>query len=203
MRRPPANSTSNGSRLCVRCGLLDKLDPRQRQFHSAEGLAHRRGRERIAMAGIRAILAESRQRQVMLTAELRPTQATLRLRCGDLRHLHTAATMTTTVGTGYSLMPSVNHLSKPTKRMDLPGGIHSIRSQWTPTPRCTRCSVTSWTGTKAITRGKMGKMSYQPILSFIAETREYAVGALRTSDCPTAGRSPHIWRELRRACPLL
>src|ERR1017187_6313495 len=64
--------------LCVRCGLLDKLDPRQRQFHSAEGLAHRRGRERIAMSGMRAILAESRQRQAMLTAELGPLQATLR-----------------------------------------------------------------------------------------------------------------------------
>src|ERR1035437_650442 len=82
--------------LCVRSGLLDKLDPRQRQFHSAQGLAHRRGRERFAMAGMRAILAESRQRQVMLTAELRPTQATLRVRCGDLRHLHTAATMAAT-----------------------------------------------------------------------------------------------------------
>src|ERR1035437_2625470 len=83
--------------LCVRCGLLDKLDPRQRQFRSAERLAHRRARERIAMAaGMRAIPAESRQRQVMLTAELRPTQATLRVRCGDLRHLHTTATMATT-----------------------------------------------------------------------------------------------------------
>jgi len=48
------------------------------------------------MAAMRAILAESRQRQVMLTAELRPTQATLRVRCGDLSHLHTAATMATT-----------------------------------------------------------------------------------------------------------
>ena len=48
------------------------------------------------MATMRAILSESRQRQAMLTAELRPTQATLRVRCGDLRHLHTAATMATT-----------------------------------------------------------------------------------------------------------
>jgi hypothetical protein len=47
-------------------------------------------------AGMRAIPAESRQQQVMLTAELRPTQATLRVRCGDLSHLHTAATMATT-----------------------------------------------------------------------------------------------------------
>jgi hypothetical protein len=30
-----------------------------------------------------------------------------------------------------------------------------------------------------------GKKSYQPILSFIAETREYAAGALRTGDRPS------------------
>src|ERR1035437_3218498 len=80
--------------LCVRCGLLNKLDRRQRQLRCVAG--HGGGRKSIAMAGMRAILVERRQRQTMLTAELRPTQTTLRVRCGDLRHLRTAATMATT-----------------------------------------------------------------------------------------------------------
>src|ERR1035437_10121789 len=79
---------------CVRCGLLNKLDRRQRQLRCVAG--HGGGRKSIAMAGMRATLVERRQRQNMLTAEFRPTQTTLRVRCGDLRHLRTAATMATT-----------------------------------------------------------------------------------------------------------
>src|ERR1035437_2489461 len=79
---------------CVRCGLLNKLDRRQRQLRCVAG--HGGGRKSIALAGMRAILVERRQRQNMLTAELRPTQTTLRVRCGDLRHLRTAAAMATT-----------------------------------------------------------------------------------------------------------
>src|ERR1035437_5759116 len=56
--------------LCVRYGLVDKLDPRQWQLHRAEGLVHRRGRKSIAMAYMLVILVESSQRQAMLTAEL-------------------------------------------------------------------------------------------------------------------------------------
>src|SRR5665213_1094237 len=41
------------------------------------------------------ILVESRQRQAILTAELRPTQTTLCVRCHDPRHLRAAATRTT------------------------------------------------------------------------------------------------------------
>src|SRR5664280_2938920 len=81
--------------LCVGCGLLDKLDPRQWQLHSTEGPAHRRGRKRIVMACMLAIPGESRQRQAMLTTELCSTQPTLRIRRHDLRHLRTAATTET------------------------------------------------------------------------------------------------------------
>src|ERR1019366_3323493 len=69
-----------GVLLCVRCGLLDKLDPCQWQLHSAEGPAHRRGPKSIAMACMLAIPFETRQGQTMLTTELRSAQATLRVR---------------------------------------------------------------------------------------------------------------------------
>jgi len=39
-------------------------------------------------------------------------------------------------------------------------------------------------GRKSYNPKNKGKKSYQPILSFIAETREYAAGALRTGDRP-------------------
>ena len=41
-------------------------------------------------------------------------------------------------------------------------------------------------GRKSYNPKNKGKKSYQPILSFIAETREYAAGALRTGDRPSA-----------------
>ena len=40
-------------------------------------------------------------------------------------------------------------------------------------------------GRKSYNPKNKGKKSYQPILSFIAETREYAAGALRTGDRPS------------------
>src|ERR1700731_3599159 len=40
-------------------------------------------------------------------------------------------------------------------------------------------------GRKSYNPKNRGKKSYQPILSFIAETREYAAGALRTGDRPS------------------
>ncbi len=47
-----------------------------------------------------------------------------------------------------------------------------------------------------------GKKSYQPILSFIAETREYAAGALCAPGTgPTGARSPRTWTRWRRVCP--
>ena len=58
-------------------------------------------------------------------------------------------------------------------------------------------------GRKGYNPKNKGKKSYQPILSFIAETREYAAGALRTGDRPAGGRWPTIWRVLPRACPLV
>jgi hypothetical protein len=42
-------------------------------------------------------------------------------------------------------------------------------------------------GRKGYNPKNKGKKSYQPILSFIAETREYAAGALRTGDRPDGG----------------
>jgi hypothetical protein len=40
-------------------------------------------------------------------------------------------------------------------------------------------------GRKSYNPKNKGKKSYQPILSFIAETREYATGSLRTGDRPS------------------
>src|ERR1019366_2608811 len=92
---PPTDQLdlSCGVLHCVRCRLLDKLDPRQRQLHSV--VRQGRGRKSISMACPLVILVESRQRQAILTAELRPTQTTLRVRCHDPRHLRAAATRTT------------------------------------------------------------------------------------------------------------
>jgi hypothetical protein len=52
------------------------------------------------MPGMWAILPESRQREIVLTAEFRPAQAALRVSCGDLRDLRTAATMATNCRNG-------------------------------------------------------------------------------------------------------
>ena len=46
-----------------------------------------------------------------------------------------------------------------------------------------------------------GKKSYQPILSFIAETREYAVGALRNGDRPDGREIAPTWTPSPRAFP--
>src|SRR6266567_7631875 len=46
-----------------------------------------------------------------------------------------------------------------------------------------------------------GKKSYQPILSFIAETREYAAGALRNGDRPTGKQIARHIEEAVKALP--
>ena len=58
-------------------------------------------------------------------------------------------------------------------------------------------------GHKGYNPKNKGKKSYQPILSFIVQTREYEAGRCVPATGPTAGRSPTIWRVLPRACPLL
>jgi hypothetical protein len=45
--------------------------------------------------------------------------------------------------------------------------------------RCTRCSATRW-GAKSYNPKDKGKKSYQPILTFLAKTREYIGGELRS-----------------------
>jgi hypothetical protein len=47
-------------------------------------------------------------------------------------------------------------------------------------------------GRKSYNPKNKGKKSYQPILSFIAETREYAAGALRNGDRPSGKEMPII-----------
>ena len=46
-----------------------------------------------------------------------------------------------------------------------------------------------------------GKKSYQPILTFIAETREYAAGCCATATGPMDVRSPRIWTRSPKAFP--
>src|ERR1022692_2400048 len=55
-------------------------------------------------------------------------------------------------------------------------------------------------GRKSYNPKNKGKKSYQPILSFIAETREYAAGSLRTGDRPTGAQ---IARHLEGVCAAL
>ena len=43
-----------------------------------------------------------------------------------------------------------------------------------------------------------GKKSYQPILTFLAETREYISGELRNGDRPTGEQIAGIWRACSR-----
>ena len=45
-----------------------------------------------------------------------------------------------------------------------------------------------------------GKRSYQPILTFLAETREYISGELRKGERPTANRSRRIWTTSSPCC---
>jgi len=49
-------------------------------------------------------------------------------------------------------------------------------------------------GRKGYNPKNKGKKSYQPILSFIAETREYAAGALRSGDRPDGQQIARIWK---------
>lgn len=49
-------------------------------------------------------------------------------------------------------------------------------------------------GRVSYNRKNRGKPSYQPMLTFIAETREYAGGVLHNGDKPTGNPSPAIWR---------
>ena len=45
-----------------------------------------------------------------------------------------------------------------------------------------------------------GKKSYQPILSFLAETREFVAGELRNGDRPTGSRLRGIFRKSFSNC---
>jgi hypothetical protein len=59
------------------------------------------------------------------------------------------------------------------------------RLRWIPTLRCIRYSAIRWAGRKSYNPKNKGKKSYQPILTFLAETREYVGGELRNGDRPT------------------
>ena len=48
-----------------------------------------------------------------------------------------------------------------------------------------RCTVGRWARAKATTPSIAGRRSYQPILTFLAETREYLSGELRKGERPT------------------
>ena len=55
----------------------------------------------------------------------------------------------------------------------------------TPTPPCIPSTAARWAGRKSYNPKNKGKRSYQPILTFLAETREYLMGGLRNGDRPT------------------
>jgi hypothetical protein len=55
-------------------------------------------------------------------------------------------------------------------------------------------------GRKGYTPKNRGKKSYQPILTFLAETREYLRGELRNGDRPTGARLSGIGRVYSRLC---
>jgi hypothetical protein len=56
-------------------------------------------------------------------------------------------------------------------------------------------------GRKGYNPKNKGKKSYQPILSFIAETREYAAGALRTGDRPDGGEIAEHLESVAKGLP--
>ena len=57
-------------------------------------------------------------------------------------------------------------------------------------------------GRKSYNPKNKGKKSYQPILTFIAETREYAMGSLCTTEIGRrANRSPSIYAARLQPCP--
>jgi len=55
-------------------------------------------------------------------------------------------------------------------------------------------------GRKSYNPKNKGKKSYQPILTFLAETREYVSGELRHGDRPPVRRLPAIWRAYSQPC---
>ena len=56
-------------------------------------------------------------------------------------------------------------------------------------------------GRKSYNPKNRGKKSYQPILSFIAETREYAAGALRTGDRPSGQEIAQHLENVAKSLP--
>src|ERR1700758_4359009 len=59
-----------------------------------------------------------------------------------------------------------------------------MRSRWTPIPPCTRSMASKMGARKSYNPKNKGKKSFQPILTFVAETREYIWGELRNGDRP-------------------
>src|SRR5260370_41545861 len=55
-------------------------------------------------------------------------------------------------------------------------------------------------GRKSYNPKNKGKKSYQPLLTFLAETREYVSCALRNWDRPTGHRLPGIWSACLPPC---
>jgi hypothetical protein len=70
-----------------------------------------------------------------------------------------------------------------------------------PTPPCTPCSAIRWAGAKSYNPKNRGKKSFQPIMTFPAETREYIAGELRNGDRPTAPRSQGILESVFAGLP--
>jgi len=58
-------------------------------------------------------------------------------------------------------------------------------------------------GRKSYNPKNKGKKSYQHILSFIAETREYAAGALRTGDRPDGGEIAGYLESVAKGLPAI
>jgi hypothetical protein len=58
-----------------------------------------------------------------------------------------------------------------------------------------------WGGRKSYNPKNKGKKSYQPILTFLAETREYLAGGLRNGDRPTGKEVAEHLRQAFRALP--
>ena len=56
-------------------------------------------------------------------------------------------------------------------------------------------------GRKSYNPKNKGKKSYQPILTFVAETREYAAGALRKGDRPTGKEIADHLESVSRSLP--
>ena len=55
-------------------------------------------------------------------------------------------------------------------------------------------------GRKSYNPKNKGKRSYQPILTFLAETREYLWAGCAAATGPRANRSPPTWRALSGLC---